>query len=55
MVDFRDNAVQYAKSHAEQNLSTLVEFLKIPSVSTDPEHIEDMSTAANWIAGRLKG
>ena len=55
MVDFRDNAVQYAKNHAEQNLNTLVEFLKIPSVSTDPEHTEDMSTAANWLAGRLHG
>ena len=54
MVDFRNAAVQYAKNHAEQNLRTLVDLLKIPSVSTDPEHIDDMATAAGWIAGRLK-
>lgn len=53
-MNLRDKAVQYAKNQAEKNLSTLVDLLKIPSVSTDPEHIKDISAAAEWIVMRLK-
>ena len=52
MDDF-SNAIQYARTHKQDNLDSLVELLKIPSVSTDPEHQLDMLTAAEWIAWQL--
>ena len=52
MDDF-SNAIQYARTHKQENLDSLVELLKIPSVSTDPEHQLDMLTAAEWIAWQL--
>ncbi len=55
MVDSRAAAVQFAKNHAEQNLNLLKEILRIPSISTDPEHSKDMMTAAKWLADQLKG
>jgi acetylornithine deacetylase/succinyl-diaminopimelate desuccinylase-like protein len=33
----------------------LLEFARIPSVSSLPEHAPDMVTAAEWVAGRLRG
>jgi acetylornithine deacetylase/succinyl-diaminopimelate desuccinylase-like protein len=54
MVDHRTEAVRFAQYQKKQNLDTLVEILKIPSVSTDPEHNQDMVAAANWAASQLK-
>ncbi len=54
MPDPRAAALQYARTHAEQNLASLVEFLRIPSVSTDPDYAKDMVTAAEWLVERLK-
>jgi acetylornithine deacetylase/succinyl-diaminopimelate desuccinylase-like protein len=36
-------------------LESLKEFLRIPSVSTKPEHKRDMLRCANWLADQLKG
>ena len=33
----------------------LLEFARIPSISTQPEHAADMVTAAEWVAARLRG
>jgi acetylornithine deacetylase/succinyl-diaminopimelate desuccinylase-like protein len=55
MTDTRDQAIQYARDHSDQFLATLKEFVAIPSISTDPEHAADMSTAADWAAERLRG
>jgi acetylornithine deacetylase/succinyl-diaminopimelate desuccinylase-like protein len=38
----------------EQILSGLLELLRIPSVSTKPEHSADMERCANWLADRLR-
>ena len=47
-------AVQYAKDHQQESLQDLVELLEIPSISTLPEHKDDMQEAAGWLADRLK-
>ncbi len=54
MADNRKAAVQFARDHADQNLKSLNELLKIPSVSTDPDHEKDVATAAEWLAAKLK-
>jgi acetylornithine deacetylase/succinyl-diaminopimelate desuccinylase-like protein len=42
-----------AETH-DAHLRELDEFLRIPSISTDPERKSDMITAANWVADRLR-
>ncbi|MBC8172120.1 MAG: dipeptidase [Anaerolineae bacterium] len=42
-------AHEYARSHAEAFRGQLVELLKIPSVSTMPEHAPDVLKAAEWL------
>jgi acetylornithine deacetylase/succinyl-diaminopimelate desuccinylase-like protein len=53
MTDHSNMAIKYARSHKESYLDNLFQILKIPSVSTDPEHLQDMASAAKWIAGQL--
>src|SRR5436305_13588171 len=36
------------------SLKTLMEFLRIPSVSTKPEHAGDLRRCADWLAGELR-
>ena len=50
-----ERALAWAHAHAEQNLGELVEFLRIPSISTLPEHQADMQRAALWVAGQMRG
>ncbi|MGD8603136.1 MAG: M20/M25/M40 family metallo-hydrolase, partial [Anaerolineales bacterium] len=47
-------AIEYAHQHQDQYLKDLIEFVRIPSISTLPEHNEDMQRAAKWIADRLE-
>ncbi len=54
MTDVRSSAIEYAHEHREQFLEDLKELVRIPSVSTDPEHAQDMLRAAEWVANRLK-
>lgn len=53
MSDLRNIALEFAKINNDRFLSELKEFLRIPSISTDPNHKEDMVTAANWVADHL--
>jgi acetylornithine deacetylase/succinyl-diaminopimelate desuccinylase-like protein len=46
--------LDYAAQHQRENLEQLFEFLRIPSVSTQPDHAVDMGRAASWLAERLK-
>ncbi|MFN8630294.1 MAG: dipeptidase [Chloroflexota bacterium] len=39
----------------EARAEALLEFARIPSVSTEPEHAEDMVAAAEWVAAKLRG
>ncbi len=49
-----DIALKYAYEHATSFIEELNEFLRIPSISTDPERKADMGKAADWVADRLK-
>ncbi len=44
----------YIDAHRERILAELVEFLRIPSVSTEPAHAGDVTAAAHWVADRLR-
>lgn len=47
------NAQQYAAQNAAAFLEELKEFIRIPSVSTLPEHKGDTRRAAEWLAGKM--
>lgn len=47
------SAPEYAASRKESNLKDLSDFLRIPSISTDPERRGDMQRAAQWVANHL--
>ena len=46
--------LRYAAQHQSAHLEELLDFLRIPSVSTQPEHVDDMQKAAAWVASRLQ-
>jgi acetylornithine deacetylase/succinyl-diaminopimelate desuccinylase-like protein len=49
------DAIEYIESRRDANLKELVEFLRIPSVSTKSEHKPDVERAAEWVAQKLRG
>ena len=46
--------LQYAQQQQDRHLAELLEFLRVPSVSTDPGHTTDTADAARWLAERLE-
>ena len=46
--------LEYLAAQGDRTLEELVEFARIPSVSTDPAHGEDMTRAAEWVAAALR-
>lgn len=46
--------IQFAREHQETHLAELIEFLGIPSVSTQPKHKEDVAEAAQWLARKME-
>jgi acetylornithine deacetylase/succinyl-diaminopimelate desuccinylase-like protein len=44
----------YLKANASRYLEELIEFLRIPSISSLSAHRADVQHAAEWVAGRLK-
>ena len=46
--------LEYLAAQGESILGELIEFARIPSVSTDPQHGADMTRAAEWVAARLR-
>jgi acetylornithine deacetylase/succinyl-diaminopimelate desuccinylase-like protein len=54
MNDARRRALEHAHNQRDSYLARLKEFVHIPSVSTDPEHAEDMKRAAEWMAAQLR-
>lgn len=50
----RNEALEFARSHREELLHWLSDFIAIPSVSTDPDHRDDVLRAADWLATELK-
>jgi acetylornithine deacetylase/succinyl-diaminopimelate desuccinylase-like protein len=45
---------QFVEEHRERLLEELKEFIRIPSISTDPEHKHDVQRAANFAAAKLR-
>jgi acetylornithine deacetylase/succinyl-diaminopimelate desuccinylase-like protein len=54
MADNRTAALQYAQEHHEPFLEDLKTFVRIPSISTDPESKPEMQRAAQWVAKELR-
>lgn len=50
-----NSARQYARENFERFKTELIQFLSIPSVSTEAEHAPDMQRAAEWLATHLQG
>ena len=48
------NQLNFALAHREETQSKLMELVRIPSISTAPEHGKDIQAAANWISDYLK-
>jgi acetylornithine deacetylase/succinyl-diaminopimelate desuccinylase-like protein len=48
-----DTALAYLGDHADEHLKGLDEFLRIPSISADPDRRGDVRRAAQWIADEL--
>jgi acetylornithine deacetylase/succinyl-diaminopimelate desuccinylase-like protein len=48
-----EKALTYARAHRDQHLSQLRDWLRIPSVSTLPEHSEDVRRAAEYAREKL--
>lgn len=46
-------AIEYARKHKDESLRSLKDLLRIPSVSTLPEHKQDIDRAAHWLADTL--
>jgi len=46
-------ALDFARSHQDEFLAELKEFLTIPSISTQAEHEPDVARAATWLRDRL--
>ena len=47
-------AVDYARQNQQRFLSELKELLRIPSVSTLPDHNQDVRRAADFVAAEMK-
>lgn len=54
MASTAEQAVQWLKTNEKQSVARLIDWLKIPSVSTDPAYRESCAKAADWAAARLR-
>lgn len=45
--------LSYAQANRARSLDELIQFLKIPSISTQPAHRNDVAAAAAWLAGAM--
>ncbi len=50
-----DQALEYAAKHQETFVGELEDFLRIPSVSTDPGYADDVRRAAEWMVSHFEG
>jgi len=49
----RESSLQYSNKNAKRSLELLKSFLRIPSISTEPERQADIQHAAEWLANQL--
>ncbi len=45
----------YLNEHKDQFVAELLEFLRIPSISSLPDHMPSVKQAAEWVEDRMKG
>ncbi|MBV7328703.1 dipeptidase [Chloroflexi bacterium TSY] len=45
---------KYLQEHQESHLAELLDFLRIPSISSLPDHAADVRSAGGWVANRLR-
>ena len=48
------SALQFTQENRSRFLDELKDFIRIPSISTDPAAKADMQRAAEWVAGQLR-
>jgi acetylornithine deacetylase/succinyl-diaminopimelate desuccinylase-like protein len=53
MTAYKTQFLDYIETHQSEFLSEFYQFLKIPSVSTDPANKSDMQKAADWLVNKL--
>ena len=53
-MDLTAAAIAHARENRDPQTASYKEFVRIPSVSTLPEHKGDVGKAAQWLGGRLK-
>lgn len=53
MAQSSEQARKYSRDHAERFRHELLEFLRIPSLSGDPAHTDDVKRAAEWLASNI--
>ena len=49
-----DQALTFARANTAAHLAQLQDFLRIPSVSTQPDHAPDVAKAAEWLAAEMR-
>ncbi len=54
MTHLLEQALQHGKENRQRFLDELIEFVSIPSVSTDPAAVPAIQQAAQWVAGQLR-
>lgn len=54
MTTSRSAALRFAQEHRDRFSKELIEFVSIPSISTDPMAKPDMERAAGWVAEQLR-
>ncbi len=45
--------IAYARAHQQEYLDELIDFLRIPSISTQPDRANDVEKAARWLAEKM--
>jgi acetylornithine deacetylase/succinyl-diaminopimelate desuccinylase-like protein len=54
-MDTIEAAIRFAQMHRDAQIASYKEFVRIPSVSTLPDHKADVAEAAQWLVDRLQG
>lgn len=49
-----NDALSYANTHFDQFVADLHDYLRFPSVSTNPSHRDDVARCAEWLAAHLR-
>jgi acetylornithine deacetylase/succinyl-diaminopimelate desuccinylase-like protein len=50
----KEDALEFAARNKNKTVAELVEFLRIPSISTQPEMADETAAAAQWLADAMK-